>query len=266
MSRNILKELFDRKAEQLLDAKRRVPFQIMRANAEARGSEVERSLSGACRQAGRLNVIAEIKYASPSQGTIRAMESPEAIASQYERAGAAAVSVLTEEDHFHGSLIELTKVRETIRLPVLRKDFIFDPYQIYESKSAGADAILLIAAMLDEHNLRDLIQLGSSVGLEVLVEIHHQAEMDVAARVGARLIGVNNRNLVSFQVDLNVSRHLASVAPQGVTLVSESGLRRHAELLELQALGYHAFLIGEHLMRSEDPGSALRQLIDDGAN
>jgi indole-3-glycerol phosphate synthase len=222
-----------------------------------------RSMIDALGRAGRTNIIAEIKHRSPSKGVIREDFNPGSIALSYEEAGAAAISVLTEEDFFGGSLEHLRTVREIVNLPVLRKDFIFDETQIYEASSAGADAILLIVAILDDGLLSELIAVSRELEIEALVEVHNAAEMERAARAGASLIGVNNRDLITFAVDLETSERLAPIAPAGAVLVSESGVNTPQDVKRLRQAGYHALLVGEHFMRAAEPGRALGRLIAD---
>jgi indole-3-glycerol phosphate synthase len=213
-------------------------------------------------RAGSLNVIAECKRRSPSRGILRAAYDAAAIASGYERAGAAAISVLTEPGFFDGSLDDLASVRERVTVPLLRKDFIVHEYQVLEARAAGADAILLIVAALSDHELAHLSRAAADLGLAALVEVHDAAECRRAAAGGARIIGVNNRNLRTLQVDLDASRAVADLLPTGSIGVSESGLKTGADLQALQALGYQAFLIGERFMIEPDPGAALAGLIE----
>jgi indole-3-glycerol phosphate synthase len=208
-----------------------------------------------------LNVVAELKKASPSGGLLRAAYNPALLAPALEGAGAVTLSVLTEEDFFQGSLDDLALTRSLCRIPVLRKDFLFDPYQLFEARAAGADAFLLIAAILTEAELRQLIILGEQLGMEALVEVHSPDELNRALSAGARLLGVNNRDLTTFTVDLATSAHLIESIPDECMAVSESGLRSHAELKRLRDAGFDAFLIGEHLMRAADPAAALKELL-----
>jgi indole-3-glycerol phosphate synthase len=208
------------------------------------------------------NVIAEIKRASPSLGNIRRDASPAEIALSYEAGGAAAISVLTEEDHFKGSLADLREVRAATSLPLLRKDFIFDEWQLYEAAAARADALLLIVAALDDATLARLRRIAEDeLGMDALVEVHTGEELRRADACGASIIGVNNRNLHNFEVTLETSVELIEHAPAGALLVSESGLRTHADLRRLKSLGYRGFLVGETLMRAGDPAGALRALL-----
>ena len=209
-----------------------------------------------------INVIAECKRRSPSRGVLRAAYDPVAIAAGYERAGAAAISVLTEPSFFDGSLDHLAAVRESVRVPLLRKDFIVHEYQLLEARAAGADAILLIVAALDDGDLAQLAKTAGELGLAALVEVHDAAECRRAAAVGARIIGVNNRNLKTLQVNLDASRSVAEVLPAGSIGVSESGLKTSADLHAMKALGYRAFLMGERFMIEPDPGAALAALIE----
>jgi indole-3-glycerol phosphate synthase len=215
----------------------------------------------ALRQAPRPRVIAEFKRRSPSKGAIRAQADPAAIARAYAGAGACALSVLTDRDYFGGSLDDLRAARAACALPVLRKDFAIDPLQLLEARAAGADAVLLIAAALGDAELRDLMREAAALGLDALVEVHDLRELERAQAAGATLVGINNRDLRTFHTDVEVTRKLCGHA-RGCTLVSESGLEDAATLRELDALGVHAFLIGEALMRAPDPGDALRALRD----
>jgi indole-3-glycerol phosphate synthase len=226
---------------------------------EARRSAKSHALRDALEEAGRENIIAEFKRRSPSKGEIRSGADPESIARAYESAGAAAVSVLTEEDYFDGSLNDLRTIRRAISLPILRKDFIFEEYQVYESAAAGADALLLIVAALNDETLMRLRQLSEDeLGLDALVEVHNREEMDRAIGSGARLIGVNNRNLKTFVVSLDTSVELAPFTQDNAVLISESGIESAADVHRLRSLGYRGFLIGETLMRADDPELALR--------
>lgn len=209
----------------------------------------------------RVNVIAECKRRSPSRGVLRADYDPAAIAREYEAAGAVALSVLTEPAFFDGALDHLTAVRDAVALPLLRKDFIVDEYQLFEARAHGADAVLLIVSALDDESLVRLLRAAAALGLAVLVEVHDLDEMSRAHAAGARLIGVNNRNLRTLAVDTEVSAAVAAALPAGVTAVSESGLRTAADLHRLRALGYAAFLIGERFMTASSPGQGLRDLL-----
>jgi indole-3-glycerol phosphate synthase len=216
-------------------------------------------------QPGRPNVIAECKRRSPSRGVLKTSYDVAAIASGYEEAGAAAISVLTEPAFFDGSLDHLVAVRQVTQLPVLRKDFIVDRYQILQARAAGADAILLIVAALSPVALKQLHQAATEAGLDVLVEIHDLFELPVALDAGASIIGVNNRNLRTLSVDTDVSRRALELIPDEMIAVAESGLRTAEDLNELKAAGYDAFLIGERFMMTDDPGRALGDLLEGAA-
>jgi indole-3-glycerol phosphate synthase len=205
-------------------------------------------------------VIAEVKQASPSKGLLTTHFQPATTAIAYEHGGAACLSVLTDQDFFQGSLTHLQAARAAVSLPVIRKDFTIDAVQIAEAAAHGADAILLIAAILSEQQLRDLREYAELLGLAALVEVHDATEQQRAIASGASIIGVNNRDLRSFQVSLDTSLRLAESMPNAATLVSESGINTHADVARLQAAGYHAFLVGEHLMKSTDPAQSLREL------
>ena len=209
----------------------------------------------------RINVIAECKRRSPSRGVLRADYEPAAIARSYAEAGAAAVSVLTEPTFFDGALEHLTAVRAAVAVPVLRKDFIVSEYQVVEAKAAGADAVLLIVAALSPAQLRSLAGCAAEWGMDALVEVHNAEELSAALDSGAQVIGVNNRNLRTLEVDVKASEDLIAVMPRNVVAVSESGLRTPDDLARLRQLGYRAFLIGERLMAVADPGQALRELL-----
>jgi indole-3-glycerol phosphate synthase len=210
----------------------------------------------------RLKVIAEFKRRSPSAGTIRDDLTVSKIVRCYERGGACAISVLTDEEYFGGSIADLCAARSNTNLPLLRKDFIIDPIQIFEAAIVGADIVLLIVAALDDTSLKELRSLAEDeLRLDALVEVHTSQELSRAVNAGARLIGVNNRDLRTFQVSLNTSERLIAEAPRDRILISESGLQSADSLLRLRKLGFHGFLIGEALMRAPDPETALRDLV-----
>lgn len=206
-------------------------------------------------------VIAEAKKASPSKGVIRPDFDPVAIACSYQTGGAQALSVLTDVDFFQGSLAYIPAVRAAVSLPVLRKDFIIDPLQIREARAYGADAILLIAAILETSQIEEYQGLASELGMDVLVEVHDEAEVEKAVAAGSRLIGVNNRDLRDFSMDLNTTFRLQKMIPKDIPLVSESGIRDHQDMLRLAEHGIRAALVGETLMRAADPAEALRTLV-----
>jgi indole-3-glycerol phosphate synthase len=259
---DFLTEIMTLKRARLEGARKRRTVDELRAQAE----EVRRkSQPHVLRQALRrksVNVIAEFKRASPSKGEICADAEPARIARSYEAGGAAAISVLTEEDRFQGSLEDLRAARGAVKIPVLRKDFIFDEYQLYESAAAGADALLLIVAALDDETLARLRRITEDdLRMDALVEVHTEGELRRAEAARATLVGVNNRDLRSFKVSLDVSVELSRAAPPDMILVAESGLRSGDDLRRLRALGYQGFLIGETLMRSAQPGATLREMI-----
>jgi len=258
---DILKRIVDRKRERLEAAQRLVPLAALQSPPAV--APVAGRFERALREPG-VNIIAEIKRRSPSKGIIREDFDPEAIARTYTTHGARAISCLTEEDFFDGSLDYLRRVRQVSPLPLLRKDFIFDRYQLFEAWHAGADAILLIAAMLAPQQFDELLREAASLGLDVLVEVHDRAELEMVMQFETRILGVNNRDLRTFVTTLQTSLDLAGLPAVGgadkITLVSESGIRTRADIEQLREAGYHAFLIGEELMRSTDIGAALEAL------
>jgi indole-3-glycerol phosphate synthase len=232
-------------------------LELRAAARQPRGARFEAALA----MAGRVNVIAECKRRSPSRGVLAAQYDPVSIARKYEAGGAAAISVLTEPTFFDGALGHLTAVREAVDLPLLRKDFVVDDYQLLEARAAGADAVLLIVAALDQPDLVRLQAWAWTLDLAALVEVHDDEELARALDSGARLIGVNNRNLRTLAVDVGASDRLAAKLPAGVVGVSESGLRTRDDLERLAAAGYRAFLIGERFMTDPDPARAIANLI-----
>jgi indole-3-glycerol phosphate synthase len=258
---SVLEEIVARKRERLASAKLNVPPERILEFAYVKRSRITAHQFVEALQRDAVNIIAEFKRKSPSKGVIRTDVEAASIARSYEAGGAVAISVLTEEDYFSGSLDDLQNVKSAVRLPVLRKDFLFEEYQIYESAAAGADAVLLIVASLEDTQLADLCCLAEDeLGMDALVEVHDEREMERAEAIGARLIGVNNRNLHTLDVTLETSLRLAKNFASDATLISESGLHRANDLAMLQAVGYRGFLIGESLMRAEDAGEALRKL------
>lgn len=259
---NVLAEIINKKRERVSALKEIVPLDEMRRLAcVARAVAKPRAFLDALRRDG-LNIIAEFKRRSPSKGTIRADANLIEVVRSYEAGGAVAISVLTEEDYFAGSLDDLRHVKATVNLPVLRKDFLFEEYQVYESAAAGADAILLIVAAIDDETVSQLKQLAEDeLGMDALVEVHTSEEMKRAVAFGANLIGVNNRDLRMFEVSLETSITLAREAPPQTLLISESGLNSSNDLQRLRAAGYRGFLIGETLMRADNPEHAIRKLL-----
>ncbi len=205
-------------------------------------------------------IIGEIKKASPSKGILADQFDPVSIARMYSSGGAAALSVLTDREFFQGALGDMETARAAVALPVLRKDFTLDEFHVIEAAAHGADAILLIAALLEEKEMRNLRELATQYGMAALVEVHDRVELDAALSSGAEIVGVNNRNLHTFEVTLETSLQLAEKIPGSVVRVSESGLHSRADAARLKAAGFHAFLVGEHLMKSADPAASLREL------
>jgi indole-3-glycerol phosphate synthase len=254
----ILSRIVESRRAEVARRRRIVPETVLRIAAGK--ADAPRDFAGALTR-NQINVIAEIKKASPSAGVLRHVFEPAALARAFERAGAAALSVLTEEENFQGALAHLRDARAAVELPALRKDFIVDSYQVWEARAANADSFLLIAAALDDAALADLLAFGRELGMEALVEVHTAEELRRALAVRARIVGVNNRNLHTLEVRLETSLELVEMIPDDHTAVSESGLRSPEDLRKLRAAGFDAFLIGESLMREADPGAALGRLI-----
>lgn len=256
---DVLSEILAHKAREVAAAKARRSPAAVAADARATRDPV-RSLYAALTASPRPRVIAELKRRSPSRGEIRPDFAPAAIAKAYAEAGAAALSVLTDERFFGGHLDFLRIARAEAPIPILRKDFTIDPYQIDEARAAGADAVLLIVAALAPGQLSELHACAGEAGLDALVEVHDEVELERALALEARIVGVNNRDLRSFQTDLTTTERLARRVPPGVVLVAESGIFRHEDIQRLEAAGAHACLVGESLMREADVGAALRRL------
>jgi len=235
---------------------------LAQLEARARSVKCERGrFEAAISRRDSINVIAECKRRSPSRGVLRQDYDPAAIALGYADAGAAAISVLTEPTFFDGALEHLSAVRQAVPLPLLRKDFIVSEYQLLEARAAGADAVLLIVAALRPVELKVLHEHATALGLDVLVEVHDATELAIALDAGTRIVGVNNRNLRTLQVDVRVSEDLIAEMPADAIAVSESGLRSAEDLLRLKAAGYRAFLVGERFMAAQSPGAALEELM-----
>ncbi len=253
----ILDDIAAKRKEQLRRETDAVPLEKVKEAAKRAAPPLD--LKKALRK-GRLSVIAEVKKASPSKGLIRPDFHPAQIAGSYEAAGADAVSVLTEEAYFQGSSAVLREVRAAVGLPVLRKDFVLSPYQIYEARALGADAVLLIAALLGAETLREYKKTADSLGLACLMEAHNEEELEQVLHAGAKFVGINNRDLKTFRVDLGTTERLARLVPQECILVSESGFHNRSGVVRAEKAGADAVLVGEALMRSGDPGAVLREL------
>lgn len=259
---DILKKICHRKAEEVRARAERTPLAEIQARAAA--TDPVRGFSAAlesCLAQGRPGVIAEIKRASPSKGVLREDFRPAEIAASYERGGAACLSVLTDQDFFQGSDAYLREARAASSLPVIRKDFIIDPYQVYEARALGADCILLIVACLSDVALRELGEIAQGLGMDVLVEVHDAAELARALAVPGRLIGINNRNLRTFEVSLETTLGLVGSVPQNRLLVTESGILKPQDVTLMRGRGVNAFLVGEAFMRAPNPGDELRRLF-----
>jgi len=260
---NILEQIYQDKLIEIRNKKKLVSAQEICSQIKC-GKVVLQNFAAAIEEKlhqKQTAIIAEVKKASPSKGIIRADFDPVAIAKTYQENGAACLSVLTDEKYFMGSNEYLSAIRQVVTLPILRKDFIVDSYQILESKLIGADCILLIMAMLDEKQAIDLEQAALEIGLSVLIEIHDENDLQKALKLKSRLIGINNRDLKTFEISLEVSKKIAPKIPQDKIIICESGIFTKADILEMQKIGINSFLIGESLMRQDDIGLALRGLL-----
>lgn len=259
---DILNKIIARKHEEIQQRTRVRPLEDLRARA--RSQAPARGFVQAIRDkhaAGEAAVIAEVKKASPSKGVIRADFRPAEIARSYQAGGAACLSVLTDVDFFQGSNAYLAEAREACALPVLRKDFTVDPYQVYEARAIGADAILLIVAALEDGAMIEMAGLAMELGMDVLVEVHDIDELERALQTDCELIGVNNRNLRTFEVSLDTTLQLRDAVPRDRTLVTESGIATAGDVARMRAAGVQTFLVGESFMRERDPGTALQRLF-----
>jgi indole-3-glycerol phosphate synthase len=254
-----LDEIIAYKKEELAETKRRSPFPDLKEKAIDAPST--RGFGKALQSSGEIRLIAEVKKASPSKGVIREDFDPIKIANIYEQGGAACISVLTEQKYFQGKLEYLGEIRKETGIPLLRKDFIIDEYQIFEARAAGADAILLIAACLAKQQIQDYIGIAKQLALDVLVESHTYKELDKTLLAGAMLVGINNRDLGTFKVDLQNTLDLLNDIPDDRTVVSESGIRTRDDVVNLQNAGVDAILVGESLMREEDIGKKVKELL-----
>ena len=259
---DILKKIVEVKHEEIAAARKKKPLEAVRADAESR--VLTRDFEAALRRkigAGHAAVIAEIKKASPSKGVLRADFVPADIAQSYAEHGAACLSVLTDRQFFQGAVDYLKQARASCDLPVLRKDFMVDPYQIYESRVMGADCILLIAACLDDARMAELEAIARSLDMAVLVEVHDRDELQRALRLKTPLVGINNRNLRTFEVSLETTLGMLGDVPKDRLLVTESGILARPDVQRMREAGVHTFLVGEAFMRAEDPGQALAALF-----
>ncbi|NLI29870.1 MAG: indole-3-glycerol phosphate synthase TrpC [Nitrospiraceae bacterium] len=256
---NVLQRLLDTKKQRLDQAKYAVPL----AELKARVGSVEpaRDFAAAIKGNGSVRLIAELKKASPSRGLIRPDFDPVTIANIYEEHGASAISCLTEEDYFQGHLSFLPLVHEAVKLPVLRKDFIFDPYQILEARANNADAILLIAGALETNQASDYLHLSQELGMAVLFEVHNEPELDKALAIDAPIIGINNRDLTTLKINLETTFRLKTQVPADKTVVAESGIGTRDDVLRLQDAKIDAMLVGTTLMKSKDIGAKMRELL-----
>ncbi len=258
---SLLGRIIDSKRRELEATKKNRPLEQVKADALSAVGE-KRSFSGAILSASGPNIIAELKKASPTAGLIREYFDIEEITRAYNDNGASAISVLTEKTFFQGDLSYIQKVKGLTSLPILRKDFIIDPYQVFEAKAAGADAFLLIVAALEISLLEDLISLSKEINIETLVEVHDEYELETALTLDADVIGVNNRNLKTGKTDVETSVKLAPLFKTASCKISESGIKNRTDIEMLMGFGYKGFLIGESLVRQADPGKALRELKD----
>lgn len=257
---DVLKEIVQKKKERILLAKQN--FSIEELQLKVKELAPTRSFSESITKPRQISLIAEIKKASPSRGIIREIFNPQEIAKIYEGAGVQAVSILTEEDYFLGSPSYINEVKSIVSLPILRKDFILEPYQVYESRFLGADAILLIADLLSAEKLSELTELANSLGLECLVEVHSDKELKkVLGLKTAYLIGINNRDLHSLEVDFNTTQKIFPLIPKDKTVVVESGIKKYQDILFLKILGVSAVLIGEAFMETEDMQRKIEEIM-----
>ncbi|MGH7601941.1 MAG: indole-3-glycerol phosphate synthase TrpC [bacterium] len=257
-SDSFLSRVVSHKRREIAQAKQLLPLAEFerRARAQAAPRDFRRALAGS----ENIVVIAEMKKASPSAGILRDEYDPKLLAKNYSANGAAALSILTDAEFFHGHLEHLQQARETCALPLLRKDFLLEPYQVLEARAHGADAILLVVAILDRSQLFELLSVAAELGMQALVETHNETEIDRALLAGADIIGINNRDLQTFEVALETAERLAKLIPRSCVRVAESGLTSRQDVQRMAACGMDAILVGSHLMRQPDPGKALSTL------
>lgn len=258
MPTNILTKIVAAKREEVEQRKKSMPLASLEERCARRKAHPDfaRALSG-----DNISIIAEVKKASPSRGVLRPDFDPVELAKTYAQSGASAISVLTEKKYFQGSIDHLVKIRKEVNLPLLRKDFIFDQYQIYESCACGADALLLIVSILSREQLKELLSVSHSLGLSCLVEVHNEKEVETALQSGAGIIGINNRDLDTFTVDINTTRRLRSLIPRERIVVSESGIKSRRDVEKVRGWGVNAVLVGELLVTADDIPAVMRGLI-----
>jgi indole-3-glycerol phosphate synthase len=254
----MLSKIVARKREDVKRRKQDMPLATLKERIAQRRAPLD---FAAALHGDQLRLIAEVKRASPSRGILCPDFEPVTLATKYAQGGATAISVLTEENYFGGSLDHLTAIREAVNLPLLRKDFIFDPYQVYETAACGADALLLIVAILSQEQLTELLSLSHGLDLACLVEVHNEAEVNRAVSSGAVAIGINNRNLRNFEVDINTTRRLRSLLPREQVVVSESGIRTRQDVGKIRGWGINAVLIGEALVTASDIPAKMREFL-----
>lgn len=255
----ILSKIIEEKKKEIERAQRHVPLSELKG--QVKSLSIKSTFKKLISRKGHINLIAEVKKSSPSKGVIRADFDPVKIALTYQAYGASAISVLTDERFFDGKLEYLRHVKERVTIPVLRKDFIIDEYQVYESAANGADAILLIANILTPEELNRYFAIAKELGMDVLVEVHNEEDMEKALKSPATIIGINNRDLSTFNVDLSTTQRLIRLLPEHRTIVSESGIETYEQVMYLKSLGVNAVLIGEALMKAENIGEKVRELI-----
>ena len=258
MSDSILNKIIADKREELKASKQMVPLVALEERLTQRRVPLD---FGTALNQNRIQLIAEVKQSSPSRGVLCADFSPVTLAGEYAKGGATAISVLTEANYFGGSIDHLAAIRAEVHLPLLRKDFIFDPYQVYESAACGADALLLIAAILSQQQLAELLSLSHSLGMGCLVEVHNEAEIEQALHAKAQVIGINNRDLSTFAVDIDTTRRLRSLLPEQQIVVSESGISSRLDVEKLKGWGVNAVLVGEALVTTADIKAKIRELM-----
>ncbi len=254
----MLDRIITQKREEVEQRKKSMPLSYLKERIALQGATLD--LARALEDT-HTRLIAEVKRASPSRGILCPNFNPVELAKKYAQGGAAAISVLTEANYFEGSIDHLTAIRKEINLPLLRKDFIFDPYQVYESRSYSADALLLIVAILSQEQLEELLSLSHNLSLSCLVEVHSEGEVERALRSQAKIIGINNRDLATFTIDINTTRRLLPLIPQGRIVVSESGIRSQKDVAKLKGWGVNAVLVGEALVTADDVVTKVRELI-----